>query len=110
MAIFKVEGGTRLHGSVTPQGAKNEALQILCATLLTKERVVVHNVPQILDILQLIELLKRMGVKVEQLSSESYAFTAADIDLDYLRSDDYHNRCRPTIHRFQLCRRSESGN
>ena len=94
MAIFKVEGGTRLHGSVTPQGAKNEALQILCATLLTKERVVVHNVPQILDILQLIELLKRMGVKVEQLSSESYAFTAADIDLDYLRSDDYHNRCR----------------
>ena len=94
MAIFRVEGGTRLHGSVTPQGAKNEALQILCATLLTKERVVVHNVPQILDILQLIELLKRMGVKVEQLSSESYAFTAADIDLDYLRSDDYHNRCR----------------
>ena len=94
MAIFKVEGGHRLHGSVTPQGAKNEALQILCATLLTKERVVVHNVPQILDILQLIELLKRMGVKVEQLSSQSYAFTAADIDLDYLRSDDYHNRCR----------------
>ena len=57
MAIFKVEGGHRLHGSVTPQGAKNEALQILCATLLTKERVVVHNVPQILDIIQLIELL-----------------------------------------------------
>ena len=49
MAIFKVEGGTRLHGSVTPQGAKNEALQILCATLLTKQRVVVHNVPQILE-------------------------------------------------------------
>ena len=94
MAIFKVEGGHRLHGSVTPQGAKNEALQILCATLLTKERVVVHNVPQILDILQLIELLKRMGVKVEQLSNQSYAFTASDINLDYLRSDDYHNRCR----------------
>ena len=94
MAIFKVEGGHRLHGSVTPQGAKNEALQILCATLLTKERVVVHNVPQILDIIQLIELLGNMGVKVEKLSGDSYAFTAADINLDYLRSDDYHNRCR----------------
>ena len=94
MAIFKVEGGHRLHGSVTPQGAKNEALQILCATLLTKERVVVHNVPHILDIIQLIELLGNMGVKVEKLAGDSYAFTAADIDLDYLRSEDYHHRCR----------------
>ena len=66
MAIFKVEGGRRLKGEITPQGAKNEALQILCATLLTKEKVVVKNVPQILDILQLIELLSAMGVKVER--------------------------------------------
>ena len=94
MAIFKVEGGTRLHGSVTPQGAKNAALQILSATLLTAERVVVHNVPQILDVLQLIELQERMGVKVERLGGDSYAFCAADIDLDYLRSEDYHRRCR----------------
>ena len=94
MAIFKVEGGTRLHGSVTPQGAKNEALQILSATLLTSERVVLHNVPQILDVLQLIELLERMGVEVERLGGDSYAFRAADINLDYLQSDDYHNRCR----------------
>ena len=94
MAIFKVEGGRRLQGSITPQGAKNEALQILCATLLTKERVVVHNVPQILDILQLIELLAAMGVEVERLSEDSYAFRAADINLDYLRSEDYHKRCR----------------
>ena len=94
MAIFKVEGGHRLHGSVTPQGAKNEALQILSATLLTSERVVVNNVPQILDVMQLIELLERMGVKVERLGGDSYAFTAADIDLDYLRSEDYHRRCR----------------
>ena len=93
MAIFKVEGGHRLHGSVTPQGAKNEALQILCATLLTPERVVVNNVPQILDILQLIELLEKMGVKVERLAPDSYAFTAKDIDLDYLRTDDYLTRC-----------------
>ena len=94
MAIFKVEGGRRLSGSITPQGAKNEALQILCATLLTPERVVVHNVPQILDIIQLIELLKAMGVEVERLSEDSYSFRAANIDLDYLRSEDYHNRCR----------------
>ena len=74
MAIFRVEGGTRLSGEVVPQGAKNEALQILCAVLLTKERVVVHNIPQILDVMQLIELLELMGVEVERLSEESYAF------------------------------------
>ena len=94
MAIFKVEGGRRLQGCVTPQGAKNEALQILCATLLTKERVVVSNIPQILDVMQLIDLLRQMGVEVERLSEDTYSFRAADINLDYLRSDDYHNRCR----------------
>ena len=70
MAIFKVEGGHRLHGAITPQGAKNEALQILCATLLTPQRVVVRNIPRILDVMQLIELLRRMGVVVEQLAEE----------------------------------------
>jgi len=92
MAVFKVEGGHRLHGTITPQGAKNEALQIVCAVLLTRERVVVHNVPAILDVLQLIELLRRMGVEVEQLAEESYAFTAREIDFDYLRSEDYRRR------------------
>ena len=67
MAYFQVEGGHRLHGEITPQGAKNEALQILCATLLTPRRVVVHNVPRILDVMQLIDLLRAMGVEVEQL-------------------------------------------
>ena len=94
MAIFKVEGGHRLHGCVTPQGAKNEALQILCATLLTKERVVVSNIPQILDVMQLIDLLRQMGVEVECLSEDTYSFRAENINIDYLRSDDYHNRCR----------------
>lgn len=92
MAIFKVVGGRRLRGEITPQGAKNEALQILCATLLTQEKVIVHNVPQILDVIQLIELLQAMGVEVERLSEESYSFRAADIDPDYLRSDDYCRR------------------
>ncbi len=93
MAIFQVEGGHRLAGEITPQGAKNEALQILCATLLTPEKVVVHNVPQILDVLQLIELLKAMGVEVERLGEDSYSFRAADINLDYLASEDYRRRC-----------------
>ncbi len=61
MAYFQVEGGHRLHGEITPQGAKNEALQILCATLLTPQRVVVRNIPRILDVMQLIELLRAMG-------------------------------------------------
>ncbi len=93
MAIFKVEGGHRLHGAITPQGAKNEALQILCATLLTPERVVVRNIPRILDVMQLIELLKRMGVTVEQLADDTYAFQARDIDFEYLKTDDYRQRC-----------------
>ena len=92
MAIFKVEGGHRLHGSITPQGAKNEALQILCATLLTPERVTVHNIPRILDVMQLIELLRRMGVEVEQLSEDSYSFCAKEINFDYVRSEDYRQR------------------
>lgn len=93
MAIFQVEGGHRLHGEITPQGAKNEALQILCAVLLTPERVVVHNIPQIIDVLQLIELLRRMGVQIEQMSDDCYAFQAREIDFEYLRSDDYRQRC-----------------
>ncbi len=93
MAVFKVEGGHRLHGRITPQGAKNEALQILCATLLTPERVVVRNIPAILDVMQLIELLRRMGVEVEQLADDTYAFAAREIDFDYVRSEDYRRRC-----------------
>ena len=93
MALFKVEGGHRLSGSITPQGAKNEALQIICAALLTPERVTVRNIPDILDVMQLIELLRRMGVEVERLADDVYSFRASDIDFDYLRSDDYRRRC-----------------
>lgn len=94
MAVFKVEGGHRLCGEVVPQGAKNEALQILCATLLTREKVVISNIPPILDVMQLIELLSSIGVEVERLAEGTYSFRAENIDLDYMRSDDYHNRCR----------------
>ena len=93
MAVFKVEGGHRLSGEITPQGAKNEALQVICATLLTSEEVIIDNVPQILDVVQLIELLEAMGVEVHRLSEECYSFRAANISLDYLQSEDYRRRC-----------------
>lgn len=92
MALFQVEGGHRLHGEITPQGAKNEALQILCAVLLTPERVVVRNVPDILDVVQLIELLAALGVEVERLGEDAYAFRATHIDTDYMRSVDFRRR------------------
>ena len=94
MAKFIVEGGHRLKGEIRPQGAKNEALQIICAALLTKERVVLHNVPIIADVMQLLELMSSMGVKVERLSDDDFALQADEINLDYLRSSDYHKRCR----------------
>ncbi len=94
MAKFIVEGGHRLKGEIVPQGAKNEALQIICATLLTSERVVLHNVPIIADVMQLLELMQRMGVKVERLGDDTFALQADTIDLEYLRTADYHKRCR----------------
>ena len=94
MAKFVVEGGHRLKGEIVPQGAKNEALQIICAALLTKERVVLHNVPIIADVMQLLELMDKMGVVVEKLSEDSFALQAENIDLDYLHTADYHKRCR----------------
>ena len=94
MAKFVVEGGHRLKGEIVPQGAKNEALQIICAALLTKERVVLYNVPIIADVMQLLELLGKMGVTVERLSDDSFAIQAESVDLEYLRTADYHKRCR----------------
>lgn len=92
MSTFIVEGGHRMHGDITPQGAKNEALQIICATLLTPERVVVDNVPDILDINNLISLLAEMGCKVERLSPHSYAFKADNVNIGYLSTPEYRRR------------------
>ena len=102
MAQFRVEGGHRLKGDLIPQGAKNEALQILSAVLLTPEKIIIDNVPDILDIRKLIDLLIRLGVEVIRLNkkespvegaslciSHSYSFCAANIDIDYIRSDDF---------------------
>lgn len=87
MATFEVRGGRPLSGEITPQGAKNEALQILCAVLLTPEKVTIHNIPQIIDVLKLIELLGNMGVEVERIGEESYTFMAKDVDLEYLQGE-----------------------
>lgn len=92
MSTFIVEGGHRLNGDITPQGAKNEALQILCAVLLTGDKVVVENVPDILDIKNLIAMLKDMGVKVERLSKHSYTFQADEIDMQYVSSAEFINK------------------
>ena len=91
MAIFEVTGGRKLQGEITAGGAKNEALQILCATLLTPEKVTISNTPQIVDVLQLIALLERLGVEVEKLSDDTYSFKAANIDLDFMQTLEFRN-------------------
>ena len=86
MKSFKIEGGHPLKGSIQPQGAKNEALQILCAVLLTSEKVNIHNIPNIIDVNKLIRLLGKLGVKIEKHSDNSYTFQADAVDLDYLET------------------------
>lgn len=92
MASFEIIGGKRLKGEIVPQGAKNEALQILCAVLLTPERCVIKNVPNIVDVNKLIDLLRELGVKIEQLGPEEYAFTADHVNIEYLNSPEFKKR------------------
>ena len=89
MASFVIEGGCRMSGEIVPQGAKNEALQVICAVLLTPEKVTITNIPDILDVNNLIQLLRDMQVKVERLSLDTYAFQADNVDLDYLKTEDF---------------------
>jgi UDP-N-acetylglucosamine 1-carboxyvinyltransferase len=89
MASFKIEGGHKLSGTITPQGAKNEVLQILCAVLLTPEKVVINNVPDIIDVNKLIFILGELGVKVEKLNKNSYSFESDEVNLSYLESEDF---------------------
>ncbi|WNW02257.1 UDP-N-acetylglucosamine 1-carboxyvinyltransferase [Tenacibaculum sp. HL-MS23] len=89
MASFKIEGGHKLSGVITPQGAKNEALQIICAVLLTAEKVVINNIPDIIDVNKLIFILGELGVKIEKLGSNSYSFQADNINLQYLESPEF---------------------
>ena len=89
MGTFKIEGGHQLKGSIRPQGAKNEALQILCAVLLTPEQITIHNIPDIVDVNKLISLLKKLGVKIKKLSQGTYSFQADKINLEYLESPEF---------------------
>ncbi len=89
MGTFKIEGGHKLQGSIRPQGAKNEALQILCSVLLTEEEVTIHNIPDIIDVNKLISLLEDLGVKIQKKAKGSYTFKADDVNLDYLQTPQY---------------------
>ncbi len=89
MKTFRIEGGHKLKGEIQPQGAKNEALQILCAVLLTPEKVTVNNIPDIIDINKLIRLLGKLGVKIEKLAQGSYSFQADDVNMLYLESEEF---------------------
>ena len=93
MASFVIEGGHSLSGDIYPPGAKNEVLQIICATLLTAEEVTVHNIPDILDVNNLIQLMRDMGVSVSKKDIDTYSFQAADVDFAYLESDAFLKRC-----------------
>ena len=89
MKTFKIEGGHQLKGAIQPQGAKNEALQILCAVILSPEKITIHNIPDIIDVNKLIDLLGKLGVKIEKLAKGSYSFQADEINLEYLETEAF---------------------
>ena len=93
MASFVIEGGRKLSGEIVPQGAKNEALQVLCAVLLTSEKVIIRNLPDILDVNNQIQLLRDIGVKVEPITTGAYSFQADQVNIDYLQTDEFLARC-----------------
>ena len=93
MASFKIEGGHLLSGTITPQGAKNEALQVICATLLTADEVIIRNIPDIRDVNNLMQLLRDIGVRIVQLKQGDYSFCADSLDLAYLGSDEFVHKC-----------------
>ncbi len=93
MESFIIEGGHRLSGTIAPQGAKNEALEVICATLLTSEEIIIRNVPDILDVNNLIKLLQDIGVKVKKIAPNEFSFQADEVNLDYLESSDFVKKC-----------------
>lgn len=92
MGSFKIRGGKSLKGNIIPQGAKNEALQVICATLLTDQKVTISNIPQIIDVIKLMDLLKFLGVQVEKINETTYSFQASEIDLEILKSETYKKK------------------
>lgn len=94
MGVFKINGGKKLCGNIIPQGAKNEALQVLCAVLLTKEKVTIKNIPNIRDVNKLIELLMNLGIHVQQINEHEYSFQAKDINIDYLQMESFQEKSK----------------
>jgi UDP-N-acetylglucosamine 1-carboxyvinyltransferase len=92
MSSFEIIGGKKLKGEIIPQGAKNEALQVICAVLLTPEKVTISNIPNIRDVNKLIELLKDLGVKAEEKSQGEYVFQADNVNLDFMYTDDFKQK------------------
>ena len=92
MGTFSITGGIKLKGEVTPQGAKNEALQVICATLLTSEKVIIENIPEIIDVLKLIDLLSSIGVEVEKLNKNKFSFKAENVNIEYLQSKEFKKK------------------
>ena len=92
MGAFEIIGGKKLSGEITPQGAKNEALQVINAVLLTKEEVIINNIPDIIDVNKLIDLLKTLGVKIQKLAAGSYSFKADEVDVDYMTSEEFKKK------------------
>ena len=90
MNSFKIQGGTSLSGTITPQGAKNEALQIICAVLLSEKKITVKNIPDIRDIRVLIDLIKKFGVEVTQLSRNDFEFKSEKVNLNFMQSDEFY--------------------
>ncbi len=92
MGTFSIQGGFKLKGDIHPQGAKNEALQVICACLLTSDEVIIDNIPEIIDVIKLIDLLSSLGVKVNKISKNKYSFKADDIDVDFLQSKSFKSK------------------
>ena len=92
MGTFSIEGGIKLSGEITPQGAKNEALQVICATLLTKDEVIIDNIPNIIDVIKLIDLLSSLGVEIKKISDNKYSFKAEYVNIDYLQSESFKRK------------------
>jgi|TARA_B110000438_G_scaffold92212_2_gene91676 UDP-N-acetylglucosamine 1-carboxyvinyltransferase len=92
MGTFSIEGGFKLNGEIYPQGAKNEALQVICATLLTEKEVIIDNIPEIIDVIKLIDLLSFLGVKVKKILKNKYSFKADDVNVDYLQSESFKKK------------------
>ena len=109
MGKFIIEGGHRLSGEITPQGAKNEALEVISAVLLTADPVVLSNVPEILDVKNLIGLLQGMGVKVQRLEKGTYRFQADEVDTTYIETEEFVKKCAALGSRSRAATRSAAG-